>query len=170
MTLELKELCEKTLNIFEVESVDDLGKSLMRACKDNDTQKFDSFAELVGDINTDWLQKIFQYYQADRKEKMQDYTPESLADFVGRLSGDPDEIIDMCAGSGALTIQKWRRNHELKFRLYELDKNVIPYLLFNMILRNIESTVCQTDVLQNEVYHEYRVKKGDKYGKLEVIK
>ena len=35
MTLELKELCEKTLNIFEVESVDDLGKSLMRACKDN---------------------------------------------------------------------------------------------------------------------------------------
>lgn len=170
MTLELKELCEKTLNIFEVESVDDLGKSLMRACKDNDTQKFDSFAELVGDINTDWLQKIFQYYQADRKEKMQDYTPESLADFVGRLSGDPDEIIDMCAGSGALTIQKWRRNHELKFRLYEFDKNVIPYLLFNMILRNIESTVCQTDVLQNEVYHEYRVKKGDKYGILEVIK
>ncbi len=168
--MELKELCEKALNIFEVESVDDLGKSLMRACKDNDTQKFDSFAELVGDINTDWLQKIFQYYQADRKEKMQDYTPESLADFVGRLSGDPDEIIDMCAGSGALTIQKWRRNHELKFRLYEFDKNVIPYLLFNMILRNIESTACQTDVLQNEVYHEYRVKKGDKYGKLEVIK
>ena len=26
------------------------------------------------------------------------------------------------------------------------------------------------DVLQNEVYHKYRVKKGDKYGKLEVIK
>lgn len=170
MTLELKELCEKTLNIFEVESVDDLGKSLMRACKDNDTQKFDSFAELVGNINTDWLQKIFQYYQADRKEKMQDYTPESLADFVGRLSGDPDEVIDMCAGSGALTIQKWRRNHKLRFRLYEFDENVIPYLLFNVILRNIESTVCQMDVLQNEVYHEYKVKKGDKYGILEVIK
>ena len=168
--MELKELCEKTLNIFEVESVDDLGKSLMRACKDNDTQKFDSFAELVGDINTDWLQKIFQYYQADRKEKMQDYTPESLADFVGRLSGDPDEVIDMCAGSGALTIQKWKRNHELRFRLYEFDENVIPYLLYNMILRNIESTVCQMDVLQNEAFHEYRVKKGDKYGKLEVIK
>ena len=100
-----------------MESVDDLGKSLMRACKDNDTQKFDSFAELVGDINTDWLQKIFQYYQADRKEKMQDYTPESLADFVGRLSGDPDEIIDMCAGSGALTIQKLLRKNRRKDRV-----------------------------------------------------
>lgn len=168
--LELKELRDKTLNIFEVGSVDDLGESLLKACKDNDMQKLESFTELVGDLNTDWLQKIFQYYQADRKEKMQDYTPETLADFAGRLAGDSDEVIDMCAGSGALTIQKWRRNHELRFRLYEFDENVIPYLLFNMILRNIESTVCQMDVLQNEVYHEYRVKKGDKYGILEVIK
>lgn len=168
--MELKELCEKTLEIFDVKTVNELGESLMRACKENDAQKFDAFAELVGDLNTDWLQKIFQYYQADRKEKMQDYTPVSLADFVGRLAGDSDEVIDMCAGSGALTIQKWKRNHELRFRLYEFDENVIPYLLYNMILRNIESTVCQTDVLQNEVYHEYRVKKGDKYGKLEVIK
>ena len=168
--MELKELCEMTLNLFDVKVVDDLGKNLMRACKDNDMQKFESFAELVGNLDTDWLQKIFQYYQADRKEKMQDYTPESLADFVGRLAGDSDEVIDMCAGSGALTIQKWRRNHELRFRLYEFDENVIPYLLFNMVLRNIECTVCQMDVLQNEVYHKYRVKKGDKYGKLEVIK
>ena len=168
--MELKELCEKTLEIFGVKTVNELGESLMRASKEKDTQKFDAFAELVKDLNTDWLQKIFQYYQADRKEKMQDYTPVSLADFVGRLAGDSDEVIDMCAGSGALTIQKWKRNHELRFRLYEFDENVIPYLLYNMILRNIESTVCQMDVLQNEAFHEYRVKKGDKYGILEVIK
>ena len=168
--MELKYICEKTLEIFDAKTVNALGESLMRACKENDIQKFDAFNELVEDLNTDWLQKIFQYYQADRKEKMQDYTPETLADFVGRLAGDSDEVIDMCAGSGALTIQKWRRNHELRFRLYEFDENVIPYLLYNMILRNIESTVCQMDVLQNEAFHEYRVKKGDKYGILEVIK
>ena len=148
--MELKELCEKTLEIFDVKTVNELGESLMRACKENDAQKFDAFAELAGDLNTDWLQKIFQYYQADRKEKMQDYTPVSLADFVGRLAGDSDEVIDMCAGSGALTIQKWKRNHELRFRLYEFDENVIPYLLYNMILRNIESTVCQVDVLDRK--------------------
>ena len=168
--MELKELCEKTLEIFDVKTVNELGESLMRACKENDAQKFDAFAELVKDLNTDWLQKIFQYYQADRKEKMQDYTPVSLADFVCRLAGDSDEVIDMCAGRGALRIKKWRHNHELRFQLYEYDENVIPYLLFNMILRNIESTVCQMDVLQNEVYHEYRVKKRNKYGILEVIK
>lgn len=168
--MELKYLCEKTLEIFDAKTVNALGESLMRSCKENDIQKFDAFNELVEDLNTDWLQKIFQYYQADRKEKMQDYTPETLADFAGRLAGNSEEVIDMCAGSGALTIQKWRRNHKLRFRLYEFDENVIPYLLFNMILRNIESTVCQMDVLQNEVYHEYKVKKGNKYGILEVIK
>lgn len=67
--MELKELCEKTLEIFDVKTVNELGESLMRACKENDAQKFDAFAELVKDLNTDWLQKIFQYYQADRKEK-----------------------------------------------------------------------------------------------------
>ena len=73
--MELKELCEKTLEIFKVKSVDDLGESLMKSCVENDIEKFDAFAGLVGDLNVDWLQKIFQYYQADREEKMQDYTP-----------------------------------------------------------------------------------------------
>ena len=167
--MELKKLCEKTLEIFKVKSVDDLGESLMKSCVENDIEKFDAFAGLVGNLNVDWLQKIFQYYQADRKERMQDYTPESLAAFVGRLAGDSDEVIDMCAGSGALTIQKWRQKHETRFKLFEIDENVIPYLLFNLVLRNIESTVCHADVLQKEMYHKYKVKRGDKYGILEVI-
>ena len=51
---------------------------------------------------------IFQYYFADRKEKMQDYTPKSLAVAVAELSKTENEKIclDLCAGSGALTIQK----------------------------------------------------------------
>lgn len=43
--MELKELCEMTLNLFDVEVVDDLGKNLMRACKDNDMQKFESLVQ-----------------------------------------------------------------------------------------------------------------------------
>ena len=110
------------------------------------------------------VQKIFQYYQADRKEKMQDYTPKSLADFMGLLAGDSDTVIDMCAGSGALTIQKWNRNQELKFALNEFDVKVIPFLLFNMAIRNISCVVLHADVLQMEIYKEYRITKGEKYG------
>ena len=41
---------------------------------------FSAYVEMVGgDLQTDELQKIFQYYYADRKEKMQDFTTKSIA-------------------------------------------------------------------------------------------
>ncbi len=78
---------------------------------------------------------------------------------------------DLCAGSGALTIQRWNENHEQKFELYEFDENVIPFLLFNMAIRNIECTVYHSDVLQQEIYHIYKIGKGKTFGKFsEVMK
>lgn len=162
--MELKELCDKTMELFEISDLAELGNVLMNCVKGNDVKKYADFQNLVEDLSVDWLQMIFQYYFADRKDKMQDYTPKTLADFVGRLAGNSDIMIDMCAGSGALTIQKWSRNPNLKFYLYEFDENVIPFLLFNMALRNIKCTVCQADVLQKEIFQTYKIEKGEKYG------
>lgn len=167
--IELRELYQKTLDIFEAEKIDELGKNIMRACVDNDIQKIESFAK-IGSLDEDWLQKIFQYYQADRKGKKQDFTPKTLADFAGRLVGKCDDVIDMCAGVGSMTIQKWKRDKEARFCIYEIDENAIPYLLLNMILRNIESVIYQGDVLEGENRNTYKIKKGDKYGVLEVMK
>lgn len=167
--MELKELKEKTFEIFNASSIDDLRKALFKVCCNNEKNKFKEFKLLVEDLEIDWLQKIFQYYEADRKGKKQDYTPKSLAAFVGRLAGDADVIIDMCAGSGALTIQKWILNKKQKFELYEFDENVIPYLLFNMMLRNINCMVYHADVLQEEVFHTYKIKAGVEFSELEVV-
>lgn len=163
--MELRELVEKTLELLEIKNTDEMSKRLFDIVKNNDVQIYDKFNKLVeNDLSVDWLQKIFQYYLADRKEKMQDYTPKSLSDFIGMLAGDSENVIDMCAGSGALTIQKWSRNHDLEFILYEFDKNVIPFLLFNMIIRNISCTVIHADVLQMDIFKTYRITKGEKYG------
>lgn len=167
--MELKQLCERTLEIFEIDDIKCLQEKLLDCVRKNDIEKYSAFESLNEDLSVDWLQMIFQYYYADRKEKMQDYTPKTLADFVGRLAGESETIIDMCAGSGALTIQKWNRNHDLKFRLYEFDERVIPFLLFNMALRNINCVVYHADVLQNELYHTYKISKGDKYGIFEEV-
>ena len=86
----------------------------------------------------------------DRKEKKQDYTPKSLARFMGMLAGDGETITDMCAGSGALIIQKWNQDHDIEFRAIEIDGNVIPFLLFNMVLRNIRCDIYQMDALTDE--------------------
>lgn len=163
--MELKELTEKVTELLEIEDIDEMSGKLFDIVKLNNSKVFNDFSELVeNDLSVDWLQMIFQYYQADRKEKMQDYTPKTLADFIGKLAGDSDTIIDMCAGSGALTIQKWNRNHDLEFLLYEFDENVIPFLLFNMAVRNISCTVYHADVLHQEIFHTYKILKGDKYG------
>lgn len=158
--MELKELCTKTLELFDISSVDELSEKLMDCVLKNDKEKQKQFVDMVEDLSVDWLQKIFQYYQADRKEKMQDYTPKSLAELMGKLAGECGKCIDMCAGSGALTIQKWNLNHSQFFEILEYDENVIPYLLFNMAIRNIECDVYRTDVLQAEKYACWKVRNG----------
>lgn len=167
--IELKELTEKTLELFNCQSVDDLGSDLMLALEDEG--KLQSFSELVNnDLTKDWLQMIFQYYQADRKDKKQDYTPKCLAQFLSRLIGESSESIDMCSGSGALTIQRWLENPDTVFCCYEIDEKVIPYLLFNLVIRNISATVNQGDILQDEIYNVWKITKGEKYGKIACIK
>lgn len=117
--MELKQLTENVLNYLEVENINEMSKKIFDSVIKNDYDFYDNFLRLfkimsedlvqVSEVlSEDFMQKIFQYYLADRKEKMQDYTPKSLADFMGLLAGDSDTVIDMCAGSGALTIQKWK--------------------------------------------------------------
>ena len=164
--MELKELTDKTLDLFGVTSPDQLGHTLLNACSDRD--KLKKFCNMVdGDLSIDWMQKIYQYYLADRKEKKQDYTPVSLAQFMGLLVGDSERIVDMCAGSGALIIQKWNQNQDITFTAMEIDENVIPFLLFNMVLRNIRCRVFQIDVLSGEdAVKAWDVMKGEDFGRI----
>lgn len=164
--MELKELTSKVIELLNIEIPEQIPDSLMEIVLNGKTEYFDGFCNLVEDLSVDWLQKIFQYYLADRKVKMQDYTPVSLARFVGKLVQTENEhtVYDLCAGSGALTIQKWNLNNELNFVCYEYDKTVIPILLFNLAVRNINAVVVNGDALQDEVFTTYIVKKGDKYS------
>lgn len=167
--MELSEVCSRTLKVFEVDSVSDLSQALFTVCKENDIEKIKGFADIVQDLSVDWLQKIFQYYEADRKDKKQDFTPKSLAELVGLLVGDDTEILDMCAGSGAITIQKWNQNKNSNFKLFELDEKVIPYLVFNMMLRNIECVIYHMDVLSSEIFHTYKIEKTESFGRFKEV-
>lgn len=82
--MELKELCEKIKEIFEISDISELSKKLFDVCMNNRHEYMDQFCNVVSDLSIDWLQMIFQYYEADRKEKKQDYTPLTLARFFGK--------------------------------------------------------------------------------------
>ena len=116
--MELLQLVEKFKDVFSIEKiedvVDELKSTLLNA--ENCRKLCEDWILICPDLTIDYMQMIFQYYFADRKEKMQDYTPKSLAVAVAELSKTKDEKIclDLCAGSGALTIQKWNENSYVK--------------------------------------------------------
>jgi len=56
--MELKELTDRTLELFGVTAPKQLGPALLAAC--GDTDKLRQFRDLVdGDLSTDWMQKTF---------------------------------------------------------------------------------------------------------------
>lgn len=118
-----------------------------------------------GDLETDNLQKIFQYHYADRKEKCQDYTPKSIAKLCATASEANGNIVyDLCAGSGALTIQKWAQNPDKTFICEELDERVIPFLLFNMAVRNMRGYVINRNALTLEFVKGYKLIAGSQFS------
>lgn len=165
--MELKELTDKTLQLFKVENTKELLSAIEKSYNNNDIMQ--KFCDLVNnDLSVDWLQKIYQYYEADRKDKKQDYTPASLADLMAKIAlSESNEVVDMCAGSGALTIAAWRGNPKVKATCIEFDQNVIPILVFNLAIRNIRAKVIRADVLTREKFEEYRITRGEKFGKVE---
>lgn len=165
--MELKELTDKTLKLFKVKNTKELLSAIEKSYNNNDIMQ--QFCDLINnDLSVDWLQKIYQYYEADRKDKKQDYTPASLADLMAKIAlSESNEVVDMCAGSGALTIAAWRENPKVKATCIEFDQNVIPILVFNLAIRNIRAKVIRADVLTREKFEEYRITRGEKFGKVE---
>ena len=168
--IELSDLITKINNVFDIHTTKELTEKLKDITLNNKKEYYEKFVDAVKNLEVDWLQKIYQYYEADREEKKQDYTPLSLAKLISKLS-DGDEIVtDLCSGSGSLTIQKWVANKNQKFVCKEIDENVIPYLLFNLAVRNISAVVYNMDILQDEVFHEYKVSSEERFSKIEIIK
>lgn len=168
--IELSELITKINDIFNISTTKELTEKLKDITLNNKKEYYEKFIDVVKDLKIDWLQKIYQYYEADRKEKKQDYTPSSLAKLVSKLSNGDEIVTDLCSGSGALTIQKWVANKNQKFICKEIDENVIPYLLFNLAVRNIDAMVYNMDILQDEIFHEYKVSSEERFSKIEIIK
>lgn len=168
--MELTELLREFKTKFNAEDVEEIKDKLYQACVYNNNAVFDWYINIPGNnLEEDNLQKIYQYYLADRKKLKQDYTPKCLAQFMAMLSNEASEMTDYCCGTGALTIQTWGRDKNLKFELYEIDDNVIPFLLFNMLVRNIECTIYNADVLLGEIFKIYKITKGEKFGRLKII-
>ncbi|WP_302333677.1 N-6 DNA methylase [uncultured Ruminococcus sp.] len=166
--MELLEFKTKILKLCNVRDIKNIGEVLMKVVLSNETCFFDKYKEII-DNNKDWLQALWQYYEADRTEKKQDYTPKSLCKLVSALAGDCKTIYDCCAGSGALTLQNLKDKAISNLYIEELDENVIPFLLFNLSLHNANGYVVNGDVLKQEKYKIYKLSSGEKYSTVKTV-
>lgn len=116
------------------------------------------------DKTIDLFRDFFQEEQADRKSLKQDYTPDGISELVSKLTPSGNNLLDVCAGTGTLTISYLARHKADFVRCEEFSSRVIPFLLLNLALRNQESEVVHKDVLTGEIFGIYQIKKGEEYG------
>lgn len=166
--MELLEFKNKMLELCDVKEIKDISKVLMSVVLDNDVDFFTKYENIV-DESKDWLQALWQYYEADRTEKKQDYTPKTLCKLVATLTGSANTVYDCCGGSGALTKAYVDTHGTKNVFVEELDERVIPFLLFNLCLHNVNGYVVNGDALNQQKIKCFQLVANNKYSKCQAV-
>ena len=140
-----------------------LKKLLIKVEKD---KLCDDFMHFEFDMRNDCLRDYFQENNANRNNLKQDYTPDCLCQLVAKLVPQTEKIVDICSGTGALTIGI---NRDISYQCEELSSMSIPVLLFNIVLRGLNATVLQKNVLSNQTEKIYKLTRNGKYSDIEII-
>ena len=128
----------------------------------NQEEREQLFREMLSqnhDVSFDWFHEYFESEHADRKDKKQDFTPNSIATLISKLTGTgKGSNLDIAAGTGGITITKWEEDRmkespftykpsEHYYQCEELSDRAIPFLLFNLMIRGMNATVLHGDTL-----------------------
>lgn len=145
---------------------DRLYKLLMSDKKD---ELFKSFLAIESDLTYDWFTDYYQEEHSDRKKNKQDFTPDGVVELVNQLLGSSKVIADICAGTGGLTIKRWSTNRESSFYCEEFSDRAMPFLLFNLAIRNINAYIFHGNSLSRKVKHLYKLSKQEQFSKIELV-
>lgn len=113
-------------------------------------------AHMSGCYSYSGLLQEFEEKAADRKNYMQDYTPQSVMDIVAGISTNGC-VRDVCVGIGGLSLAKYKNNPDVVLQLEEYSKNAICFLLFNLVMNGVPAVVIERNVLTQENIAKYKV-------------
>lgn len=135
------------------------------------------------DLSYDWFQEVYESDLSERKQKKQDFTPNSLGVLCSLLTSQTGSIHEPTAGNGSMIIADWwQRCRKLLpwehfpsqniVSCWELSDRSIPILLLNLSIRGIMGYVYHGDVLTKEVKQKYILlnRKDDTLSFSEIIK
>ena len=162
------ETAGKTLErLLGVKESYQLPDTLMSALLDNERREslLGEVASSIEGDKTDPLRDYFQDHHSNREAMMQDYTPDCLCELMSRLAPDAPRMLDLCSGTGALTIFTAKPGAEV--RCEELSERVLPVLLMNLALRNVGGIVVRRDVCADVAFGAYRLTPGERFSGIE---
>ena len=95
-------------NILGIKENFEMPEKLMKVLIDPEQREglITTLMEHVEDMETDFLNEIFQNEHGDRDSLKQDFTPDCLCELVSNISSPKKTCADICSGSGSLTIKK----------------------------------------------------------------
>ena len=164
-----KQITTEAINeLFGIKESFELPASLMKKLLDKEEKDklCRDFMQFDFDMHNDCLRDYFQNNAANRSELKQDYTPDCLCQLISKLLPSSNKIIDICSGTGALTINTAR--DDVQYQCEELSQMSIPVLLFNLALRNISATILQKDVLLDKVEKVYKLTKSGEFSDITI--
>lgn len=123
---------------------------------DNDINRFNEVVyELAKEVDIDSLDRdsfldYFQTEHSDRKSLKQDYTPYEVSKLIYKLINREGSVLDMCAGTGSLSMPWVNDGQERNIEMLEYSKRTIAFLLLNLAIRESKALITQIDVLTKE--------------------
>lgn len=161
---------EELFNLFGIEDLNDLPGAVMSLIEGDIDVRNNVYKELIqknnGDMSFDWFQEIYESELSERKQKKQDFTPNSLGILCSELTGQAGSIHEPTAGNGSMIIADWWQRCSKKIpwehfpsqnmvTCWELSARSIPILLLNLSIRGMMGYVYHGDVLTKEVKQKY---------------
>ncbi|MFL2076406.1 N-6 DNA methylase [Marinilactibacillus psychrotolerans] len=159
------ELINQLLDIKESYKAPDRMMELMI----NDVAREKTFKQFLNqetDLSYEWFQGYFESEHADRKEKKQDFTPNSVSELGAMILGKSDQYFEATVGTGGMMIQFWNKNPDAYFEVEELSDRAIPFLLFNMSIRGMNGLVKHGDSLRQEFFAIYELTGEGKFSEI----
>lgn len=172
----------KILNIDDAYKAPDTLLALML----DKTQReniFKKFLNISTDLSFDWFHDYFEDEQAERKSKKQDFTPDSIATLLNKLtSNTTGYYYEPTAGTGGILITRWwqdclndpvgtKNNTNIPgisfftydprkywYQVEELSDRAVPFLIFNMAIRGMNGVAIQCDSLSREAKEAYFIR------------
>lgn len=174
-------------SLFGIEDLKDLPVAIMNLLEGDIDVRNEVYCELIrqnnGDMSYDWFQEIYETELSERKQKKQDFTPNSLGILCSKLTSQSGSIHEPTAGNGSMIIADWWERCRKKIpwehfpsqnmvTCWELSARSIPILLLNLSIRGIMGYVFHGDVLEKSVKMKYILlnRKDDTLGFSDIIK